>query len=252
MRLPVIRGLIRRRLLVNFRVDPDVMRRMLPAPFEPKLHAGFAIAGICLIRLERIRFGLLPAALGLSSENAAHRIAVAWNDDDGAPREGVYIPRRDTNSRLNWLAGGRVFPGEHHLARFDVRDDGRSVSLQVRSRDGQMALSVAGRQSDAIPQGSVFGSLNESSRFFEQGSLGYSATSDCCRVDGIELRTGDWEVKPFAVDEVRSTFFDDASQFPAGSVAFDHALVMRDVPHEWHERKSIAVGARDMELTSHR
>jgi len=53
MRLPVIHGVIRRRLLVNFRVDAEVMRCFLPAPFRPKVHNGFAIAGICLIRLEQ-------------------------------------------------------------------------------------------------------------------------------------------------------------------------------------------------------
>jgi hypothetical protein len=54
MKLPVVQGVIRRRLLVNFRVDPEVMARHLPPPFRPKLHHGFAIAGICLIRLERV------------------------------------------------------------------------------------------------------------------------------------------------------------------------------------------------------
>ena len=52
MRLPRVHGVIRRRLLVNFRLDPDVAQRQLPASFHPKLHDGHAVAGICLIRLE--------------------------------------------------------------------------------------------------------------------------------------------------------------------------------------------------------
>jgi hypothetical protein len=87
MRLPVINGLIRRRLLVNFRVDEDLMRSFLPAPFRPKLHRGYAIAGICLIRLERIRPIGLPSFCGISSENAAHRIAVLWDEPSGGARE---------------------------------------------------------------------------------------------------------------------------------------------------------------------
>jgi hypothetical protein len=46
----------------------------------------------------------------MSSENAAHRIAVDW-DEAGYHGTGVYIPRRDTPSRFNALAGGRLFPG---------------------------------------------------------------------------------------------------------------------------------------------
>lgn len=95
MKLPKVHGIIGRRLLVNFRVEPDVIQQQLPAPFRPKLHDGYVVAGICLIRLQDIRPKRFPRMLGLSSENAAHRIAVVWEDDQG-PHEGVYIPRRDT------------------------------------------------------------------------------------------------------------------------------------------------------------
>jgi len=76
MKIPVIRGVIERRILVNFRVDPEALNRVLPAPFRPKLVDGVGMAGICLIRLKHIRPNFLPAFLGISSENAAHRIAV--------------------------------------------------------------------------------------------------------------------------------------------------------------------------------
>jgi uncharacterized protein YqjF (DUF2071 family) len=55
MRFPKVHGVIRRRLLVNFRVDPGVIQQLLPSPFRPKLQDGHAIAGVCLIRLEDIR-----------------------------------------------------------------------------------------------------------------------------------------------------------------------------------------------------
>lgn len=92
MLVPTVRGLIDRRILVNYRVDPAVMARRLPEPFRPKLFRRHAIGGICLIRLKRIRPAGWPAAIGIGSENAAHRIAVEW-DEGGAVREGVYIPR---------------------------------------------------------------------------------------------------------------------------------------------------------------
>src|SRR5438132_3356623 len=100
MRIPLIRGVIDRRILVNYRVAPDVLARQLPAPFRPRLVHGFAMVGICLIRLREVRPAFVPAWLGIHSENAAHRVAVEW-DQDGAVREGVYIRRRDTSSRFN-------------------------------------------------------------------------------------------------------------------------------------------------------
>ena len=245
LNLPVIHGVIRRRLLVNYRVDPEIIATNLPAGFRPKLKDGHAIAGICLIRLEDIRPRGWPAWTGISSENAAHRIAVTWNDDQGGEEEGVYIPRRDTNSLPNHLAGGRVFPGEHHFANFQIRDEAGHVDLSIRSRDGRMTIRVDGRESDGLPESSVFASLADSSAFFENGSIGYSATRDCCRLDGIRLETHDWTVKPFAVDRVETSFFDNPASFPAGSAEFDHALIMRDIPHHWIgiEGKSLAIPA---------
>jgi Uncharacterized conserved protein (COG2071) len=122
MRAPALAAVMERRILVNYRVDPDLLGSYLPAPFRPALVGGHGVAGICLIRLGRIRPAGLPAA-GLRSENAAHRVAVCWDGPDG-PVTGVYIPRRDTSSRLAALAGGRLFPGYLHLARFRAHEDG--------------------------------------------------------------------------------------------------------------------------------
>lgn len=244
MRLPVIHGLIRRRLLVNFRVDAEVMAKFLPAPFSPKLHEGYAIAGICLIRLEQIRPAWLPGAFGISSENAAHRIAVRWFESPGRAREGVFIPRRDTGSWLNHVAGGRIFPGEHHLAAFQVFDDNSEIRLEIASRDGQMTVLLRAREADSLPSASCFASLAEASAFFEPGSVGYSVTRDATRLDGIELKTEHWSVKPLTVECVQSSFFSDLAAFPEGSVTFDHALIMREVVHRWHHAPDMCVQPR--------
>src|SRR3954454_12055172 len=167
MRLPKVHGVIRRRLLVNFRIDPDVAQRQLPSSFRPKLQHGFAIAGICLIRLENIRPRRFPEVFGISSENAAHRFAVTW---DGG--EGVYIPRRDSDSLVNHLAGGRLFPGEQQRAAFTVADDGQHVDLVMRSADNAVSVHVCGEAADEMPPSSIFASSSEASDFFEGGSLG--------------------------------------------------------------------------------
>ena len=242
MRLPNVHGLIRRRVLVNFRVDAETMSRFLPSPFRPKLQRGYAIAGICLIRLEQIRPAGLPRFCGVSSENAAHRIAVLWDGPDGVPRDGVFIPRRDTGSWLNHLAGGRIFPGEHGLADFQVDDSEMGIALSVRSRDGRATVELRAHESDKWPESSCFESLEESSAFFETGSVGYSVTRGGCRLDGIRLQTESWCVRPLAVEQVESSFFADTSVFPAGSITFDHALIMRDIRHQWQTMDAMFTG----------
>ena len=237
MPIPVMRGVIARRILVNYRVDPDVLGALVPAPFRPKLVEGLGLAGVCLIRLERIRPRAVPAALGVSSENAAHRIAVEW-DEEGERREGVYIPRRDSTSRLNALVGGRLFPGVYHHARFEVAEHDPRYRVQLDSDDGATHLLVEGRRTNELPTTSLFRSLAEASAFFERGAIGYSPRSRSGGYDGLELRSFGWRVEPLAVDAVESSFFDDRRRFPAGSAVFDCALLMRRVTHEWHARQA--------------
>jgi hypothetical protein len=183
MRIPVMRGVIDRRILVNFRVDPTVLAGLLPAPFRPKVVRAVGMVGICLIRLKQVRPAFLPCWLGLSSENAAHRTAVEW-DDNGTARHGVYVRRRDTSSRLNAWAGGRLFPGIHCHARFTVEETADRYHVALRSNDGVTSMSVRGRRAEGLPASSIFGSLQEASAFFQEGSLGYSATADSARFQG--------------------------------------------------------------------
>jgi hypothetical protein len=233
---------------VNFRVRPDVIQRQLPEPFQPKLVAGSAIAGICLIRLEQIRPRVVPWAIGFSSENAAHRIAAYRVDARGGLEESVYIPRRDSSSWLNHWAGGRLFPGEHHRARFEVEDEGHHLALSMRSADGQVAVDLRARPARALPATSVFPTLAEASSFFEGGSLGYSVTRDDGELDALYLCTDGWRVEPLEVEAVSSTFFQDEERFPAGSVELDCALVMRNIPHEWQAAPRLAVARRPIAM----
>lgn len=242
MRLPVMRGVIDRRILVNYRVDPAVLAPLLPPPFRPKIVRGFGLVGICLIRLKQLRPAFLPSWLGVSSENAAHRTAVEW-DANGATRGGVYVRRRDTNSWLNTLAGGRLFPGIHHHASFDVRESAEDLAVTMCSDDNETNLSVRGQLTTKWSPTSVFSSLAEASAFFEAGAMGYSATPVASRFQGLELRCNHWHVDPLGVEEVRSNFFENESLFPKGSIEFDCALLMRNIAHEWHEQADLCCAA---------
>ena len=238
MRLPTISGIIDRRILANYRVDPTCMAAALPPPFRPQIVDGYAIGGICLIRLKRVRPKMFPIPWGIRSENAAHRIAVEW-ESSGQTLHGVYIPRRDTNSLLNSFAGGRIFPGVHHHARFTVAENSDHYSVTMESHDGGAKVHVSGSVGSVISDSSVFDSLQSASRFFELGSLGYSDTRTAGKFDGLELQCDNWCVESLNVDAIQSSYFEDQSRFPSGSVEFDCALLMRDIVHQWHGRPDL-------------
>jgi hypothetical protein len=232
MKPPLIQGEIERRLLINYRVDPEVMARHLPAPFEPHLVDGAAVAGICLIRLGGMRIKGLPRQLGLRSENAAHRVAVEWESPQGRGT-GVYIPRRDSDSMVNRAAGGRLYPGLHFPATFRVQETPSEVHVAYTARDGSAEVDVAIRVVDELEGSAIFRNVAEASAFFERGAVGFSATRDSAHFDGLELRTAAWKVEPAVVIRAHSSYFDDRTCFPAGSVVLDSALIMREVPVTW-------------------
>lgn len=230
LNIPNMSGVIRRRLLLNYRIDPQVVAPLLPKGFRPKLVRGHAIGGICLIRLEKLRPKGFPSLFGIASENSAHRFAVEWEDDS----EGVFVPRRDTDSRLNSLAGGRIFPGVHRFSQFSIQDQDQNDEIEIAVRhQNEVLLEVAAREAQEIPADSIFSSLQESSDFFEAGCVGYSSRPNSCTLDGLLLKVDDWQASALTVSHIRSRYFEDLNLFPEGSITFDHGLLMRDIPHQW-------------------
>jgi hypothetical protein len=240
MKLPEIIGLIERRILINYKIDLKVLEQVLPEPFKPIAVNGYGVGGICLIRLKNIRPYFIPEIFGVSSENAAHRFAVCWNDS-GARREGVYIPRRDSSLYLNSLVGGRIFPGIHHYSKFNVNEHGVNYNVSFECPGDSTSLSIDGVESSDFPSHSIFGSLAEVSEFFKNGSIGYSPRHNSGRYEGLELITNNWEVSNLSVSNVSSSFLDDKMRFPEGSVTFDNALLMKNISHSWKSLKDIAL-----------
>jgi hypothetical protein len=249
MRLPALEGVIERRLLVNYRVDPEIATGWLPAPFSPRIVNGFAVAGICLIRLSQLRPIGLPRWAGLASENAAHRIAVQWPTDTGT-RTGVFIPRRDSNAAANVAFGGRIYPGAHHRAAFEVRDVAAGdLRIRLNSHDRSAHVDVTVSPGFDFAHSRLFPDLQSASEFFRDGSVGYSATKTPGRVDGLELHTSSWSVEPVTVSAALSSVFADLDTFPLGSVELDNSLLMRRVPVRWKPMPTLfAERARDVVL----
>jgi hypothetical protein len=232
MTTPILRGVIKRRFVLNYRVDPEVATRLLPAPLHPKLYHGYAIVGVCLVRLESIRPRGLPAWLGVSSENAMHQIASEWVDQKGQSHEGSFVARRDTDLWLAAILGGTFFPSRYHRARFAVQESVGHAEFAYRSLDKTAELRFSGDDAPNLPASSCFKSLQED--FFRTANSGCSFIDDPQIFDGIALETKEWRIRPFQINQVFCSFFDNKERFPSAAIEFDHALVMRDMAQVWH------------------
>ncbi|MBK8268607.1 MAG: DUF2071 domain-containing protein [Planctomycetes bacterium] len=243
MKLPTIQGVIQSRLLLNYRVAPEVLKAMLPSPFRPKLANGFAIVGICLIRLRGLRPSLLPGGWGISVDSTAHRVAVEWSIGS-TMQTGVYIFRRDCASRFVRLLGGRVFPGVHSKASVNVIESDDQIQWDVKTRYGVGDLSIDVATNCLMPLTSALGSLESAREFFAEGACGYSPRRSGGNLDGVKLCIPDFRLMPAQVNSLRSSFFENQLIFAGGSIEFDSAFLMRDIVHHWQvmENQPVALG----------
>jgi hypothetical protein len=226
-----VTGCIERRLLVNLRVDPAAVAPYLPAPFRPLEVEGRAIAGLCLIRLTDLRPPGVPRAAALTTENAAHRIAVEWRAG-GRRHTGVWIPWRHTASALTARLGGRAFPAVHERARFEVDDAGDRLRITVIGRDAPIATVTCGATTDLAP-GSVFGSAAAAHDFFvRDGAVGVSPSRRAGRGDVVTLTTGPTTFTPLVVEQGELPRF--TRWWPEAT--WDSAFVVRDLPCSWSGR----------------
>jgi hypothetical protein len=136
------------------------------------------------------------------------------------------------------LLGGRLFPGVHGRASFDVSGEGDRLKYDIRT-SGEADVSLRVRSLQEWPGSALFPSFYDVRSFFEQGDRGYSCSLDGKRLEGIKLRTTKWEMSPLIVEEVHSAFYEDNRRFPSGSIELDGAVLMQGIPHEWHELSDV-------------
>jgi hypothetical protein len=150
---PPVRGVIRRRLLVNAVVDPDEAATRLPAGLRPHVTDAGTVVGCCLLELEQVRPAWLPAGVGTAMRAAAHRLSVEWDDADGHTIVGVFVPLRHSDSRLAVALGGRHVPGLHRRADSTILTGDGALRWRVAPHDGSdLAIRVtATTAGDDVP-----------------------------------------------------------------------------------------------------
>jgi hypothetical protein len=207
--------------------------RQIPESLELNLVNGFAMVGLCLIRMERLRPSFMPFEFGLCSENIAHRVAVNYREN-GETKPGVFIWRRETDSRLIAALGGRAFSGVHQRAEISIDEHGNEIKLEARTANGEADVALHAATTPEWNPTRLFPSFEMASDFLRAGCCGFSLGHDESSLEALTLRTLSWEMTPLVLKSLTSAFYEDEERFPAGSIALDHALLMRGIALEWH------------------
>jgi hypothetical protein len=225
-----ITATVERRLLLNYRADPDVAAALLPTGLRPRLVGGGAVVGICVLSLSGIRPLGLPRAVGIHTDNAAHRIGVEWDTPEGVVT-GVYVPRRVTTSRLTAWVGGRLFPGVHTRVGLVTEVDGLRLRVSLATPADDLSVRAVVTETDNFTSG-LFADLAEASAYFEAASIGWSPDHRG-RLEGMVMQVTPWSVRPVVIESLASTWFDDPIRFPPGTLEPDCGLVMEALTARW-------------------
>jgi hypothetical protein len=226
-------GIMARRLLVNWRITPHAAQAALPPNVRPALINGYAVAGLCLVRLEQLRPTGLPAILGLSSENVAARIGIEFDSPTGT-QKSVFIFHRDTASPVNYALAHHIGFGLHNYAPIHVTE--KKTRLQIKMKGTWQSFNVDLSDTQRHPGNSAFSSLDNAKDFFRGSEVGYSPSKIPNLYHGAKLRLHSWQLDPMIIHHAYSSFID--ALFP-NAATLDSAFVMRNIPHTWTRVNSI-------------
>lgn len=237
--LPTIRGVIDRRVLVNYRVEPAALERALPEPFRPQTVDGNGIADVCLVRVRDLRPKGLPAWLGIGCENAAHRIAAEWEADGECCTE-MYVPWRDTDSTVNTLLGGRLLPGSTTVRRSTSVRATVTTILGCVVRTGRLRSgwsASASRRCPAVASSTRWTRRRGSSSKDRSGTRRTSASGSTRRWNWIPTseRWSRWPLRKSPPVTSSRSRGGQRSTTP----------IMREIIHEWHEGDSVYAAPTD-------
>lgn len=220
----LLRGVLRRRLLINALVDPDEAARHLPAGLRPHVSEGRTVVGCCLLDVDDLRPVPLPATFGTRLRAAAHRISVEWDDGPGSSTVGVYVPMRHTDSRAARAIGGRWFPGVQQDAAIELDDeDGRlrwSVEPCDRANGHAIRVVVSPRADSSLPDEPIGGICLGAVVGL---SLDHHGEFEAARMEPENRRA-----RPVEVDHLESGFL---ARFATAEPA--PSYLMRDVDVTW-------------------
>jgi hypothetical protein len=234
--LPSVRARMRERYIVNVRVPPDALADELPGCLDPQEVNGWGIASFCLLDLRRISIAPLPPIIGPRSMSCAARYAVL--DEAGAP--SVFVPERQTASRLGAWFTRRGFSAPHGLVEIDVstHQDG---GAEVHVRDGDKNVFGGWLRPRARVESLAFDGVDDFAAFLAMGERSYGQSRHDGRLTVLDLHKSDAGYEPQNVERISGSFIE---HWKAVGGEVDSAFRTTDARYEWKYYGLIPEGGR--------
>lgn len=237
-RLAQATGVLENTVLLNFRTDAEVLRRLLPSPFEPRLVDGYGLVGILLFTMKDLTCETTMGFPSPPSDHVLYRIAVSWKQG-GRTFHGMYLLRHEVNTRLPVRQRRRgLFP----VAGIPVRWHKGSVSSSIEwtlKNKAKTKLHMKAKISSSFSGGSVFRSLEEASDFFATERAAIAPRFQKSIFSNTHFLPLQWPVQPLFVQKLTTDVDQLHNLFPQGQIFFDSGLIWPKIPCKWQEGHEI-------------
>ncbi|MCU0431876.1 MAG: DUF2071 domain-containing protein [Bacteroidia bacterium] len=115
--------------LINFYVDADEVRALLPAPLKLRLVNGRALISMINVSLQKMRASFMPPVFDFSYYHAGFRLLVDDSELNGGVSKGVYFLQSFTDKPLMQMGGNLLTNYRFSQANITVIDN----MLELRS-----------------------------------------------------------------------------------------------------------------------
>jgi len=235
-----MRTVFRECFLVNFAVEPEVSRQLIPAPIEIDLHNGTAYVSIVIAEMDKMRPAFLPNAFGITYNQVVYRAVVR------APKSserGVCFLRSDADNALMSIAGDWLTFFRFHLTpiRTAHKDDLFTVDLTAARRDCadiHAAYDLAsGRKT--LPASSRFESFQQAKEFLVQLFAAFSYDPLTNALSIVHIQRGEWEIE--VVDDASAAYdwMQRGPYFNTQNTRLDSIFYVREIPYAWQTLEKV-------------
>jgi uncharacterized protein YqjF (DUF2071 family) len=233
-----MQGMVRRRFLINYPVEPSLLAPFVPPGGELSLHQGKAWLSDCFVHITGMRPTGVPQALGVSFHYLIHRTRARLPFPDGKKREAVLVLDPTIDSRLLATFGAAATGVPFKRRPIEFVTDGSAWRLGVR--DGKDLIFEAMIRGSSfgtdMPTNSPFSSLSQADEFLLGVSYGGSWNPEAGTLHVLAETHEPWRAQVGTCDTRRNAFLEGLG---IESPRADHVITMVDCPHYFAMRGAV-------------
>jgi uncharacterized protein YqjF (DUF2071 family) len=232
-------------LSINYRVEPDALAALLPAPLEPERHKGHAWVQVLVSSLRDLRPEGVPALFGQCFYQVSYRAAVQYRAPSGTVHRGGYFVRSETNHPVMRAIGNAL--AEFRFHEFGAADmvmlrEGERLTVGVDPElefpDGRLVSVVDTRPLPGPPPGSSWSSLDEL----------HGPLIECYDAFGVDAAGGHlyvltidrdpWQARFVRPESLYSEYFDRGA-LGGGVAELDSVLHLTECRYRWRPLRRV-------------